>query len=557
MTAILLGILGGVGLFLLGMILLTDGLKGFAGDGLREALVKFTGTPLKAFTSGTIVTLLVQSSSATTVTVIGFVSAGLLTFPQALGVVFGASLGTTGTGWIVSVLGLKVSLGAYALPVVGLGAFMKLLGRGKWQALGVALAGFGLIFLGIDHLQQGMEAFSARFNLASLPSTGLGGHLLAMGVGVLLTMILQSSSAAVATTLTALHSGAVNFEQAASLVIGAAIGTTVTALLASIGASVPAKRTAFAFVIFNTATGLVAILLLPVFLWILGIAQKFAGLEPGAVSLAAFHTLFIAMGVAMFLPWVKTFASLIEKLLPEKGLHLTRHLDRSLFSSPGVALETCRRTLREATRDIVRHLLHTLTPSSEKPPGTSKQELGPALIRVRDFLAAIPAQSDDKPLSDLRVSLFHAVDHLLRLQSRLDPDPTALAVLRDETMRRETGCIRELLELADADLLSEEMKTASGESSATSANPPGEEVPANLESIARFSHAMADMRRTGREEILAGVPVGEDRGAQALKILDALRWLDRIGYHTWRAMDHLGGTADKSIAEIEESASYE
>ncbi len=111
MTALTFRLLGGIGLFLLGMVLLTDGIKAFAGDALRRSLVRFTGTPLKAFGSGALTTLVVQSSSATTITVIGFVSAGLIGFPQALGVVMGASLGTTGTGWIVSVLGLKVSLG--------------------------------------------------------------------------------------------------------------------------------------------------------------------------------------------------------------------------------------------------------------------------------------------------------------------------------------------------------------------------------------------------------------------------------------------------------------
>ena len=177
MTAMIFKLVGGIGLFLLGMVLLTDGLKAFAGESLRRALVRFTGTPLKAFGAGALVTALVQSSSATTVTVIGFVSAGLLTFPQAVGVVMGASLGTTGTGWIVAVLGLKISLGFYALP-------------------------------------------------------GLWGHVLAMVIGMVMTVIMQSSSAAVATTLTALHTGTVNFEQAASLVIGAALSSRQNALAA-------------------------------------------------------------------------------------------------------------------------------------------------------------------------------------------------------------------------------------------------------------------------------------------------------------------------------------
>ncbi|HNP52760.1 MAG TPA: Na/Pi symporter, partial [Nitrosomonas nitrosa] len=227
MTALFFQLFGGIGLFLMGMVLLTDGLKAVAGDALRGALVRFTGTPYKAFVSGALVTLMVQSSTATTVTLIGFVSAGLLTFPQAVGVVLGASLGTTGTGWMVSMLGLKVSLGFYALPLVGIGALLRLLTHGRWRSSGLALAGFGLIFVGIDHLQNGMQVLAGAFDLTALPSTGVIGHLIATVIGVFMTVVMQSSSAAVATTLTALHANVINFEQAASLVIGAAIGTTI------------------------------------------------------------------------------------------------------------------------------------------------------------------------------------------------------------------------------------------------------------------------------------------------------------------------------------------
>lgn len=126
-------LLGGLGLFLVGMSLLTDGLTHFAGDSLRRGLLRFTGSPFKAFASGTLLTLVVQSSTATTITLIGFVSAGLITFAQSLGVVMGASLGTTGTGWIVSTLGLKVPLGFYTLPMIGIGALLRLLVKGRWR----------------------------------------------------------------------------------------------------------------------------------------------------------------------------------------------------------------------------------------------------------------------------------------------------------------------------------------------------------------------------------------------------------------------------------------
>src|SRR5690606_13279944 len=141
--------IGGIGLFLLGMVLLTDGLKAVAGDALRRALERSVRGRLSAVASGTAVTVLVQSSSATTLATIGFVSAGLLAFPRAVGVLLGASLGTTSTGWLVSLLGLKLSVTALALPLVASGALLRLLGRERWAAGGLAMAGFGLIFVGI------------------------------------------------------------------------------------------------------------------------------------------------------------------------------------------------------------------------------------------------------------------------------------------------------------------------------------------------------------------------------------------------------------------------
>lgn len=168
-------LLGGIGLFLLGMILMTDGLKTAAGDALRRVLLRFTGGPFRAMLSGATITALVQSSSATTLTTIGFVSAGILTFQQAVGVIFGANLGTTSTGWLVSLLGFKVSIASYALPMVGVGALLNLLGRGRLRAAGLALAGFGLIFVGIDQLQSAMAVVATRIDPSMFPRDTFGG----------------------------------------------------------------------------------------------------------------------------------------------------------------------------------------------------------------------------------------------------------------------------------------------------------------------------------------------------------------------------------------------
>jgi phosphate:Na+ symporter len=165
-----ISILGGVGLFLLGMTVMTEGLKALAGSSLRTVMSQAAATPLSGASWGAVVTLIVQSSSATTMTTIGLVSAGLLTFPQGLGLVFGANVGTTGTAWLVALIGVRVSLSSYALPMIFVGALTKLLGRGRISAAGAALAGFALVLFGLTTLQQGMGGLAARLHPSDLPA---------------------------------------------------------------------------------------------------------------------------------------------------------------------------------------------------------------------------------------------------------------------------------------------------------------------------------------------------------------------------------------------------
>ncbi|MCL4800311.1 MAG: Na/Pi symporter [Burkholderiales bacterium] len=520
MIAMVFQLLGGIGLFLMGMVLLTDGLKAYAGEALREALVRFTGTPYKAFVSGALVTLMVQSSSATTVTLIGFVSAGLLAFPQAMGVVLGASLGTTGTGWVVSVLGLKVSLGFYALPLVGLGALLRLLATGRARALGLALAGFGLIFVGIETLQAGMQSLAGAFDLAALPSAGLRAHLAAVGIGAVMTVIMQSSSAAVATALTALHTNAVNFEQAAALAIGAAMGTTVTGALAAIGGTVHAKRTALTHVLFNLATGAIALLLLPALLWALALAQRYAGLEPGAVSLAAFHTAFIGLGVAIFLPFIRRFAGWIAWLLPEKGPRLTGHLDDTLLQAPAVALEATRRTLVDTALELVELLDALLSHAAGPADEQRRAEVQAALERTQRFFAQIPSTDADAPLSERRFAQLHGIDHLMRLQGRLGPSAETRQGLAQPALAPGVGQCREVLALARSRL--------------AGLAPAGWEARLEQEAL-----AIAERRRGERLAILRQTADGDRGPFEAMAALDAIRWLERVAYHAWRACHYL------------------
>ena len=206
-----ISVLGGVGLFLLGMSVMTSGLKALAGSGLRTTLSKAAATPLSGAFWGAFVTLIVQSSSATTMTTIGLVSAGLLTFSQGLGLVFGANVGTTGTSWLIALIGVRVSLTAAALPMIFAGALIKLLGSGRVSGAGAALAGFALVLFGLTTLQEGMGGLAERLHPADLPAvlsgpgatwwSGLLGVLAMVAVGVAMTAVMQSSTAAVAVTL--------------------------------------------------------------------------------------------------------------------------------------------------------------------------------------------------------------------------------------------------------------------------------------------------------------------------------------------------------------------
>ncbi|MBP6614013.1 MAG: Na/Pi symporter, partial [Aquabacterium sp.] len=233
---LLVNLLGGIGLFLLGMTMLTDGLKLAAGGALERILAAWTRTRLYGLLTGILVTALVQSSTAMTVAAIGFVNAGLLSFTSALWVVFGSNLGSSVTGWLVALIGFKFKIDAFALPFIGVGMALKLSGEGTRRGgLGGTLAGFGLLFLGIDLLKEGFGGLGPD----ALPEMGrdLGGMLLAVLVGLLLTVVLQASAATLTVVLTAVAGGMIPLEIGAAIVIGANVGTTLTGIVAAINAT--------------------------------------------------------------------------------------------------------------------------------------------------------------------------------------------------------------------------------------------------------------------------------------------------------------------------------
>ncbi len=350
------GLAGGVGLFLLGMWLMTDGLKLAAGPALERILARSTGTRLRGLASGVLITALVQSSSAVTVATIGFVNAGLLTLAQALWVLFGSNVGTTMTGWLVAMVGLNFKIEALALPMIGVGMLLHFTGAGRRRgALGMTLAGFGVLFLGIDILK---DTFTDLGSQMALPGgSGVLGVLAHVGAGTLLTVLMQSSSAALAVALTAAQGELLGIEDAAAVVIGANIGTTVTALLAAVGATPNARRAAAAHVLFNLLTGAVALLLLP---WMIdGIerVRDWMELEAApAVTLALFHTTFNILGVMLMWPLGARLAVFLAGHFrtAEEDEAKPRHLDNTVLSVPALALDALVQELRRMGRIALR-----------------------------------------------------------------------------------------------------------------------------------------------------------------------------------------------------------
>jgi phosphate:Na+ symporter len=331
---------GGLGLFLVGMGLMTEGLKSAAGSALQDILAAATRTRSHALASGMLVTALVQSSSAVTVATIGFVNAGLLALGPALWVMFGANVGTTMTGWIVALVGLKFKVEILAMPLVGLGALLRLFGnQPRTNAIGTALVGFGLLFMGIALLQQ---AFGGIANQVQLPQgEGLRVLLAQLGLGAIMTILMQSSSAAMTITLTAAQSGLLDAQGAAAVVIGANIGTTLTAALAAIGGTSNSRRVSLAHILFNTLTGSVALLLLPWLIDLLQAAQVAFDLPPDpATRLALFHTLFNLMGVMLMMPLVGRLTHWLQQRFRarEEDEAQPRYLDNAVLPVPELAL---------------------------------------------------------------------------------------------------------------------------------------------------------------------------------------------------------------------------
>ena len=381
------GILGGLGIFLLGMKNMSESMQAVAGNKLRKLINAVTNNRFIACGVGALATCLVQSSSVTTVMVVGMVNAGIMNLVQAIGVILGANIGTTITGWI-----LVVKIGKYGLPMLGISALFYLFTKHERirYTAGVFL-GLGMIFFGLQLMKEGfvplreMPAFTEWF--ARFSPTGYFGVLKCCLVGAILTAIVQSSSATLAITMGLAYSGVIDFPTAAALVLGENIGTTITAFLASLGASNNAKRASYAHMFVNI---LGVIWITAIFGIYVGMVEKFIGTDMAAEvvvdgkatfpnvmqGIATVHTGFNVVNVIIFLPLIGLLSKLLYTIVPEKPQkeepHLTA-LDIRLLDTPAISIEQSKKEVLRMGQTVT-EMLQTLNSIVQGQKPNEKEE---------------------------------------------------------------------------------------------------------------------------------------------------------------------------------------
>jgi phosphate:Na+ symporter len=533
MTHIVMAI-GGIGLFLAGMIAMTEGLKGLAGDDLRRLLRRVTRSPYSGAAAGAAATALMQSSSAVIIMTVGFVGSGLMRFSQALGIILGATVGTTVTGWLVVIVGFKLQLGNIVLPLILAGALMRLFGRGGLQHAGWALAGFGLLFVGIDAMKEGMGQLEGVVTPNLFPDASLIGSLWLVLIGAAITIVTQSSSAGVAGVLVALGSGSIVFQQAALLVIGMNVGTTATAALATLGGNSATRQTGMAHVIYNLLLGAAVFLAMPLLIAGIDAWQARGGAFDSQLTLVGFHTAFTLIGALVALPLAPAFARIVQRVVPDDGASLASRLDETLLAHPGSAIDAVAATLQDVFHRLAK--LTTVLLRAGERFHIHPAELAvvqEALDAARVYAGQIRTGQDNTHLHARHVSCLHALDHLARLAHRCGQIQRVRALQSNPELRRLSHFLsRETAKLRQTP----GMKNAEW----------------RFDRTRRTLHAALRGFRSRTVEAAAV----EGRSAEGTLLqLDAIRWLQRTSYHYWRIAHHLviaSRQAPHEAAQIED-----
>ena len=441
-------IAAGIALFLFGMMSLEQGFKAFTGGTLETLLRRSTNRLWKSLSFGAVATTLTQSSSLVSVITISFLSAGLMTLPQGIGVIFGANLGTTSGAWLIAGLGLKINVSAFAMPLLTFGVILIFNRAKPLKGLGYVMAGIGFLFLGIHFMKEGFEAYQDTLDLTQFAVAGLTGLLLYTLIGIIATVIMQSSHATLVLTITALAAGQITYENALALSIGANVGTTITALLGAVGANIEGRRLAGAHLVFNIVTGAIALTFIQVFLVAVEIGSGWLGIadDNHTLRLALFHTLFNLTGIMVMVPFIPRLVHLLETRMKPRPVKLDspKFINDNMLEMPAAALEASRKELvrlfgraydlsaqvlnyepGQLRRIASRQELESVPERILNPDVDElyRRKVKPLHGLILDYLARIPVQGKRaQQLVMLRVAnqqLIEAVKHVKHLQKNL------------------------------------------------------------------------------------------------------------------------------------------
>lgn len=335
-------LLSGLAIFLLGMLFLEDGFKGFSGGVLEKILKKFSNTKLKAILFGLSATAIMQSSTLVTILTLSFLSVSLVELGQALGIVFGANIGSTTSGWIIAGIGVKMNVSALGLPLITLGVLLLLMKNKNSKSLGYILAGIGFFFLGISYIKAGFESYQ-DFDLDAGRFGQTWAFVIFFGMGILITSIVQSSFATLTIIILALSAGSISYDDALALVIGTNVGGVVTALIASISSSVDGRRLAIGNTLFNVVIAIVCIIFLPLFKEVVEILSRAFGFgaQDYALKIALFHTSYNVIAVLLMTPFIPLFEKFLCAFITtsKDDSDYARHIDFDLIPYPNTAKE--------------------------------------------------------------------------------------------------------------------------------------------------------------------------------------------------------------------------
>ena len=376
-----LKLIGSLGVFLYGMKLMSEALQKVAGAKMRHILAAMTSNRVKGVITGLLITTIIQSSSATTVMVVSFVNAGLLSLIESIGVIMGANVGTTVTAWLISILGFKISMAEVSLPLIGLCLPLLFSNKRSRKSWGELIIGFALLFIGLEFLKDAMPNLDENPEILTFlkeyTDMGYISYILFMLIGTALTILIQSSSATMALTLVMCANGWISFEIAASMVLGENIGTTVTANLAAMVANTAAKRAALAHLVFNVFGVIWVLSIFPIFLgWIehlsvfLGIGNPVSNVGSIPMALSLFHTMFNITNVLILIWFVKLIANIVTKLIPIKEKNedafTLKHIKIGLLSTPDASLFQAKQEISLYAKNT-KDMFHKVTECLEIP----------------------------------------------------------------------------------------------------------------------------------------------------------------------------------------------